>query len=455
MRNVVVIIIFVFIICANLYLHKWQKSENVDLPRTNIAGENQNNDSFLKSRQTPQKQKYVRELEPISDKNTLPRPKYYKNNREIIDAKIGENYLDNVLSGGNIIRWNPSTFPLKVYIENCQSVPPYYVEQIKKAFIRWQKVSDDFIRFTLVSDKDYADIRCVFPDNFERKCGVSNIAAWHTYRFDKDGAIKYSNIEFAKVSCKRKLYTPNEVYTTALHEIGHSLGLSGHSLNPDDLMYPSNNAGKDISDRDLRTLKLVYSIMPDKTNKPFSEQEMEGLVSSEDVWGSKENKVDTQLEILQKNVSQNASAAYSEYIKIGNLYYDKKDYENAILNYKKSLEVATQNVVRARIYLRIADAYTRLNNYEQALNYAKQSNELAPDDNTMTFVAKIHYDSENYDEAKAITRNLLNRNPKIYEAYKILGNIYIKEKDYESVQALYERGLRQFPDNPPLTKKSE
>lgn len=455
MINFIRIIIAVFIIFASFYLHNWKKSENVDSTRTQIVRENHSDNSPLKKQQIPQKQtqKPLRELEPISDKNT--QPKKFKNNREIIDSKVGENYLDNVLSGGSIIRWNPSTFPLKVYVENNQSVPPYYIEQIKKAFVRWQRASDDFIRFTLVSDKDYADIRCIFPDNFERKCGVSNIAAWHTYWFDNSGGIKYSNIEFAKVSCQKKLYAPEEIYVTALHEIGHSLGLSGHSSNRNDLMYPSNYAGKDISQNDLRTLKLVYSIIPDKTNKPFSEQEKEGLVTSDDIWGSKENKVDTQLEVLQKNVSQNGSAAYSEYMKIGSLYYDKKDYEKAIFNYKKSLEVATQNSVRARIYLRIADAYTKLNNYEEALNYAEQSNELVPDDNTLTFIAQIHYDSGNYGEAKSITRSILNRNPKVHNAYKILGNIYIKEKDYESVQALYERGLRQFPDNPPLIKKAE
>jgi hypothetical protein len=34
------------------------------------------------------------------------------------------------------------------------------------------------------------------------------------------------------------LATPEEVRLTVMHEIGHALGLAGHSPNPDDIMYP-------------------------------------------------------------------------------------------------------------------------------------------------------------------------------------------------------------------------
>jgi predicted Zn-dependent protease len=49
------------------------------------------------------------------------------------------------------------------------------------------------------------------------------------------------------------------LYTALLHELGHTLGLWGHSQDPRDTMYFSQVQQPDgISDRDINTLKRVY-----------------------------------------------------------------------------------------------------------------------------------------------------------------------------------------------------
>ena len=46
---------------------------------------------------------------------------------------------------------------------------------------------------------------------------------------------------------------------TARHELGHALGLWGHSTNPQDVMYPAQMGDyPPISDRDLKTLQWLY-----------------------------------------------------------------------------------------------------------------------------------------------------------------------------------------------------
>ena len=372
-----------------------------------------------------------------------------RKNRSIINEKVGENYIDSILSNGKLVRWNPSTFPLTVYIENNPNLPPYYYQQIRKAFEHWQNASGNFITFKYTLEKNKADIRCFFPANFERKCGVSNIAAWHGYKYEKN-LIKYSEIKFAKVSCQRTLYPPEIIYTTALHEIGHSLGLNGHSSNPKDLMYPVSSKENDISENDLRTLRLVYSIVPDVTNAPFSDSEKAGLITPDDVWGNKEGRIEMQLHDLKNKIKNSKSTAYTEYAKIGELYFQKEDYANAIKSFEKSLEIATENTNRSIIYNRISVAYYKMKDYKSALEYANLSYELNQDDNGLLYIAGLYYELENYSEAKDILRNLLNRNPKIYNAYKILCNIYIKEKNFKAAMGVYERGRKNFPDNPPI-----
>lgn len=52
----------------------------------------------------------------------------------------------------------------------------------------------------------------------------------------------------------------SEISAIMLHEIGHSLGIGGHSKIENDIMYPvTDNQTANFTDRDLRTLKFVYS----------------------------------------------------------------------------------------------------------------------------------------------------------------------------------------------------
>jgi predicted Zn-dependent protease len=53
----------------------------------------------------------------------------------------------------------------------------------------------------------------------------------------------------------------HEIYEVVLHEMGHALGLMGHSDDPLDIMYPSISGRSDagLSERDRRTLQELYA----------------------------------------------------------------------------------------------------------------------------------------------------------------------------------------------------
>lgn len=340
-----------------------------------------------------------------------------KNNRNYINKKFSGNYIDRTLNNGRLIRWNPSTFPLKVYIENNPSLPDYYYKEVRNAFEEWEKASNEFITFTYIYTKSNANIICEFPTSFISEANEKKMISAYSKFNIEDDKIKNSQITFASYNLKSKYFSEKEIYATALHEIGHSLGISGHSLNPQDIMYPTSSyKSAKLSSNDIITLKLLYSIVPDISNKNFTDKQKEKYITSKDILGEYDTRINIEIENTKDDLDASGHLSSSKFLRIAELNYQNK-------------------------------------NYNDALKYAQTSYKLNPNDDATVILAKIYYKTENYEEAKNLLEKLIDRNPKIYNAYSILGNIYMKEKDYAAVEKLYIKGKSNFPDNPPITMK--
>ncbi len=340
-----------------------------------------------------------------------------KNNRTYINKKFSGNYIDRTLNNGRLIRWNPSTFPLKVYIENNPSLPDYYYTEVRNAFEEWEKASNEFITFTYIYTKSNANIICEFPPNFISEANEKKMITGYSKFNIENNKIKNSQITLASYNLKSKYFSEKEIYATALHEIGHSLGISGHSLNPQDIMYPTSSyKSAKLSSNDIITLKLLYSIVPDISNKNFTDKQKEKYITSKDILGEYDTRINIEIENTKNDLDASGHLSSSKFLRIAELNYQNK-------------------------------------NYNDALKYAQTSYKLNPNDDATVILAKIYYKTENYEEAKNLLEKLIDRNPKIFNAYSLLGNIYMKEKDYAAVEKLYIKGKNNFPDNPPITMK--
>lgn len=175
-------------------------------------------------------------------------------------------YLGDVTQMGNL-RWNVDKMPLKVFIEDGSGTPGYqgyYQDYMRKAFNEWQNTSNGKISWREVASPNQADIVCVWTD--EAKANGPGVEAGETK--STIGVNRFTgeqNIIRAKISVLTSLmgrpFSDLDTYKTCLHEVGHAIGMEGHSNTASDIMYPVlNNAQTPyLKPRDINTIAHLYS----------------------------------------------------------------------------------------------------------------------------------------------------------------------------------------------------
>ena len=199
---------------------------------------------------------------------------------------IENNFIYNAALGNDILRWDLKTFPLKVYIEQGESIPGYYYSEIDYALNKWTSHTN-FVKFTKVNSRENANIVIKFENIPADSCKgniCKYVAAYTEPQISNDKILTQMTLTFYKTNPFGEAFTQAEISNTAMHEIGHTLGIMGHSENPSDVMFASKDApinsnylssyARELSLRDLRTLALLYRIKPTITNskKLHSEQ---------------------------------------------------------------------------------------------------------------------------------------------------------------------------------------
>ena len=316
--------------------------------------------------------------------------------KERLTEGIEDNYIYSAILNKDILRWNIESFPIKVYFEKTTNS---YRDNIKKAFEQWGKASG-FLQFKEVYNQEESDIEVKFiPYNGPRcqSATCNYVIATTTSTTDKYHRLKQMVITFYKTNPFGESFSDAEIYNTALHEIGHALGISGHSDNPNDVMYASHHKvsavfepySKDIfylSRRDLNTLALLYRLAPSITNSKgwF----YENLYYPPLILGNDEEILKKKLEEYQQYINKYPNYC-GGYINIATVYSSMGNNKKAQNALDKAFEFATNDNEKYLIHYNRAVMYFNNQDFNAALNCAKDAQAIKNDETTNALIQDI------------------------------------------------------------------
>lgn len=339
-----------------------------------------------------------------------------------IKAAVIDSYFRNICKNGKIVRWNKSSMPLKVYIEDSAGVPSYYREVVMSAYQAWQRASEGLVRFEYVEDVNEANIKCYFK-NTDNKNSIG------TQAFSVNGNyITESVIVFNKVDNKGYSHDSKQLFSSALQEIGRSLGLTGKSQSIYDVMYPiGTKFNTEITPRDLKTLALLYSVVPDITDKALSPEEKAGLFTANEILSTLNVPVND-----ETNLEEVVGGDIATHLALAEQYRKRAEYMKAAKEYQTVAQMKSDRRSKSEVYYEVAVMFLDAEEFDNAKSCAEIAWATDENDLTITLSPLINYYMKRSDSAVKELEEILQDNPYNKHAYKLLCQIY-RDKHHENL----------------------
>lgn len=183
-----------------------------------------------------------------------------------VSSKGQDNYLNEAIAPG-ACRWEAGRMPISVYVANGEGVDGYkteYLELLKEAFKQWADASQGIVKIAYVDDEGHALIKCRWTASSK---DLANPAEGGQAFVQK--TLQGQAVAADVLICTKPSIQTNEVSMSqfmkhvCLHEVGHALGLTGHSSDSTDVMFSVVNfesvTGK-LTERDKKTLLALYQL---------------------------------------------------------------------------------------------------------------------------------------------------------------------------------------------------
>lgn len=298
--------------------------------------------------------------------------------KKVSEKDINDNYLNYAIdSNGKLVKWNKTK--IKVFVS-----PSEYQRTIYQALSLYNSFFEGYFTFFVTNKRENADIKIDIVDKFDSNENKDSIYMAGVTNNSFSGEDKHLTNSIIQILSKKpnsnQKVTSSEVYKVALHEIGHALGIIGHSPKDSDIMYAATRVS-DFSKRDIATLKMMYS-----NNEELIKEETANFASV---------KLNEAEEYARKSPNKAIS-----WVNLGRVYYDLNKKDKALDAYKRALSIEPKNPI---IYQSMAECYYSSEKYETAIKYYNLSVDYSKTDEEknplISMIGMCYAKMENFEQA--------------------------------------------------------
>jgi tetratricopeptide (TPR) repeat protein len=203
-----------------------------------------------------------------------------KASREFRNDPSAYDYLDSIISNRRYYRWPHEVMPITVYIQppiDVAGYRPEFGQALIDALEIWAKATGNRLAFLLVPERSQARVICEWTSDPARVSdeGKAVEQGWTKVHGQTTpyGIILIDSAIIRILTKPRKGardLSDDDVKKACLHEVGHMLGLNGHSSNNHDVMFFSESPSvwPALSKRDKATILRLYQMYPERLDLP-------------------------------------------------------------------------------------------------------------------------------------------------------------------------------------------
>jgi predicted Zn-dependent protease len=188
----------------------------------------------------------------------------YESNK--VGRSRSPDYISYADSSSNGVRltWPDQLIPIPVYITLTSPVQSAFVDNVYESFKVWEQATNRAVRFKEVYSPIQARIFLTLQDGPLIHSNDRIGQATFTTLDDPDQILENLKVSITVNTGEKNTYVPiperkRQINRYIIHELGHALGIWGHSPDPNDIMY-AHPIVSQLSQRDVNTVRKLYGL---------------------------------------------------------------------------------------------------------------------------------------------------------------------------------------------------